>query len=251
MYCVKVEPGRERIRVRHFSNGFLPSYLPADKAGGKEGKRFVVPGYVFLLQPASGAVKVPDEEWAVIEAISDPHPSAADPAEGTIRSGPLKRIAEKIAAVEERRVLVEAELLGEKRRYWLAVRPADGEEPEEKPEAKPKPAGKPKDREEKTVKKGKAAYTEEQKAAMMARAEEIGVQAAAKEFGVQWQVIAQFRRRAAEKAAAKAAPADTPEAEEPAGEEDALRVENAVLREKVAKLEAQVAKLKKAIQELM
>ena len=233
MYCIKVEPGRERIRVRHFRNGFLPSYTPADASGKNEGKRFIVPGYVFMMQWALGTEKVPDEEWAVIEAVSDPRLSVADPSDGKILEGPLKRIEKKVTAVKGNRALVEAVIFGKKRKYWLKIQTAG--------EGEPEPAGEENNREEKTVKKTKTAYTDEQRAEMLARAEEVGVQAAAKEFGVPWQVIAQFRRRAAEKAAAAAVPED----------EEALRAENARLREKAVKLEAQVAKLKKKIEELM
>ena len=63
MYCVKVEPGKERIKVRQVASGFLPSYLEADETGRPdERKRFVVPGYVFMLQYAPGAVPVPEME---------------------------------------------------------------------------------------------------------------------------------------------------------------------------------------------
>ena len=79
MYCVKVEPGKERIKVRQVASGFLPSYREADEKGRPdERKRFVVPGYVFMLQYAPGAVPVPEEEWKIIEAISDPAPSTLD-----------------------------------------------------------------------------------------------------------------------------------------------------------------------------
>ncbi len=158
--------------------------------------------------------------------------------------------------------------------------------------------------------------TEEQKAAMLARAEEIGVQNAAKEYGVPWQTIAQYKRRAKEQteketAAEKPATAETVTAEGPAAVEtasdapaagkgkqkktakakktkdasaaksddatpekpdtaaavkdapetkadasaaaaaEALKIENAVLQDRIARLEAQVAKLTRAMRELI
>ena len=115
---------------------------------------------------------------------------------------------------------------------------------------------------------------------MQAKAEEIGVKAAADSFGVPWQVIAQMKRRAAEAAAgetaekkavraraaareADALKADAKEAdavgavapaeaEKPAGEKaeetaSPLALENAVLKEKIARLEEKAAQLKKAL----
>ena len=136
----------------------------------------------------------------------------------------------------------------------------------------------------------RSGYTKEQEAQMIARAEEIGVRAAAAEYGVNWQVVAGMKRRAknggkeaaeekkpakapkteaaapktagetaqataAEEAARETAgtPAETATATETAapGDIEALKVENAILREKIEKMEAQVEKLRKALQELI
>ena len=319
MYCVKVEPGKERIKVRQVASGFLPSYREADETGRPdERKRFVVPGYVFMLQYAPGAVPVPEEEWKMIEAISDPAPSTLDFANRKIVEGPLQAVEGNITAFEENRIRVYANLLGENRWYRLAVVPfvpeaaegsdgtgaagdagADGSDG-----AAVDGAGADgsdgtiaADGAGETAKGGaedmseiaRSGYTKEQEAQMIARAEEIGVRAAAAEYGVNWQVVAGMKRRAknggkeaaeekkpakapkteaaapetaaapektaAGEAAPKAAgtPAETATATETAasGNIEALKVENAILREKIEKMEAQVEKLRKALQELI
>ena len=319
MYCVKVEPGKERIKVRQVASGFLPSYREADEKGRPdERKRFVVPGYVFMLQYAPGAVPVPEEEWKMIEAISDPAPSTLDFANRKIVEGPLQAVEGNITAFEENRIRVYANLLGENRWYRLAVVPfvpeaaegsdgtgaagdagadgsdgaaadgagADGSDGTIAAEGAGETA---KGEAEDMSEIARSGYTKEQEAQMIARAEEIGVRAAAAEYGVNWQVVAGMKRRArnggkeaaeekkpakapkteaaapetaaapekttAGEAAPKAAgtPAETATATETAasGNIEALKVENAILREKIEKMEAQVEKLRKALQELI
>jgi len=319
MYCVKVEPGKERIKVRQVASGFLPSYREADETGRPdERKRFVVPGYVFMLQYAPGAVLVPEEEWKMIEAISDPAPSTLDFANRKIVEGPLQAVEGNITAFEENRIRVYANLLGENRWYRLAVVPfvpeaaegsdgtgaagdagADGSDGAAADGAGPdgsdgtiaaEGAGETAKGEAEDMSEiARSGYTKEQEAQMIARAEEIGVRAAAAEYGVNWQVVAGMKRRAknggkeaaeekkpakapkteaaapetaaapekttAGEAAPKAAgtPAETATATETAasGNIEALKVENAILREKIEKMEAQVEKLRKALQELI
>ncbi len=319
MYCVKVEPGKERIKVRQVASGFLPSYREADETGRPdERKRFVVPGYVFMLQYAPGAVPVPEEEWKMIEAISDPAPSTLDFANRKIVEGPLQAVEGNITAFEENRIRVYANLLGENRWYRLAVVPfvpeaaegsdgtgaagdagadgsdgaaadgagADGSDGTIAAEGAGETA---KGEAEDMSEIARSGYTKEQEAQIIARAEEIGVRAAAAEYGVNWQVVAGMKRRArnggkeaaeekkpakapkteaaapetaaapekttAGEAAPKAAgtPAETATATETAasGNIEALKVENAILREKIEKMEAQVEKLRKALQELI
>jgi hypothetical protein len=319
MYCVKVEPGKERIKVRQVASGFLPSYREADETGRPdERKRFVVPGYVFMLQYAPGAVPVPEEEWKMIEAISDPAPSTLDFANRKIVEGPLQAVEGNITAFEENRIRVYANLLGENRWYRLAVVPfvpeaaegsdgtgaagdagADGSDGAAADDAgadgsdgtiAAEGAGETAKGEAEDMSEiARSGYTKEQEAQMIARAEEIGVRAAAAEYGVNWQVVAGMKRRAknggkeaaeekkpakapkteaaapetaaapekttAGEAAPKAAgtPAETATATETAasGNIEALKVENAILREKIEKMEAQVEKLRKALQELI
>lgn len=319
MYCVKVEPGKERIKVRQVASGFLPSYREADETGRPdERKRFVVPGYVFMLQYAPGAVLVQEEEWKMIEAISDPAPSTLDFANRKIVEGPLQAVEGNITAFEENRIRVYANLLGENRWYRLAVVPfvpeaaegsdgtgaagdagadgsdgaaadgagADGSDGTIAAEGAGETA---KGEAEDMSEIARSGYTKEQEAQIIARAEEIGVRAAAAEYGVNWQVVAGMKRRAknggkeaaeekkpakapkteaaapetaaapekttAGEAAPKAAgtPAETATATETAasGNIEALKVENAILREKIEKMEAQVEKLRKALQELI
>ena len=105
MYCIKVEPGRERIKVRQVSSGFIPKYMHAEGKGKTPEKRFVVPGYVFTLQYAPGAVKVPEDEWAIIEAVSDSHLSTVDQETRKIAEGPLKAIEEAVTVIEADRAV--------------------------------------------------------------------------------------------------------------------------------------------------
>lgn len=293
MYCVKVEPGKERIKVRQVTSGFLPSYREADEKGRPdERKRFVVPGYVFMLQYAPGAVPVPEDEWKMIEAISDPAPSTLDFANRKIVEGPLQAVEGNITAFEENRIRVYANLLGENRWYRLAVVPFVPEAAEEGSDGTIAAEGAgetAKGEKEDMSEIARSGYTKEQEAQMIARAEEIGVRAAAAEYGVNWQVVAGMKRRAknggkeaaeekkpakapkTEAAAPKTAaapektaageaaretagtPAETATATETAapGDIEALKVENAILREKIEKMEAQVEKLRKALQELI
>jgi len=88
MYALKIENGKERIRVRSYASAFIPSYTSA--AEESMGKRlFVVPGYIFLPKMISGAEKVPAAEWNVIEALSDSHPSTFNTKTKQITDGPL------------------------------------------------------------------------------------------------------------------------------------------------------------------
>lgn len=315
MYCMKVEPGRERIKVRQVASGFLPSYRQAGENGKtEEGKRLVVPGYVFMLQYTPGALQVPEDEWKIIEAISDPAPSVLDYLNKKITEGPLKAVEEKITSFEENWIRVYVNLLGENRWYRLAVVTCEPETEDTEEEtavsdgttaeigngadgsdgadtgagrvdgnsegADTEPgnaAGHPDGTG--TAKKGegkdmsevtRSGFTAQQEARMIARAEEIGTKEAAEEFGVNWQVIAGMKRRARargeetvateEKKAGEALKMETAgkngaetavsETEAP-GDTEGLKVENAILREKVGKLEAQVEKLRKALQELI
>ena len=107
-------------------------------------------------------------------------------------------------------------------------------------------------------------YTPEQQAAMLARAEEIGIHAAAKEYGIPWQTLTHMKRRVEKEAGQVPARAEKPK-KAAAGKEkekpdvsieteeagDDLKVEIAILKEKIAKLEAKVKKLQKALAELI
>ena len=321
MYYVKVDPGKERARVRDYYSGFLPSYKPAfipsdspvnrKPAVNERGiKRLVIPGCVFMLRSDPRSKPVDDSEWAIIEAISDAHPSELDPESGKIVKGPLVAVNQFITKVDNDCIQVSAMLLGIMRQYWLRAEfpsaeteeePETAEEPkpEEKPEAADSPApaessGKkelPKAANQNTGKEDqkmeqKREYTQEEQAAMLAKAEEIGIHAAAREYGVAWQTLAFMKRRAnkeagnppaekktapkkttdkgqtkaakaQEKAETKAgrrkkteAKAETP-SETDSGTATELRAENAVLKEKIVKLEAKIKKLQKAISDLI
>ena len=296
MYCVKVDEGRERARVRDYHSGFLPSYKPAylfspdfpARPNVRGAKHLVVPGYIFMLRRAPRSQPVDEEEWKIIEAISDSHPSVLDPETGKIIDGPLKDLNHLVTRVEGDHVRITVTLLGLERRYWIQVSfPAPASEsseetaeggaeesaenkaeaaPEEEKEGTPEEKEKEKtDREEPNMSQ-KPDYTPEQQAAMLARAEEIGIHAAAKEYGIPWQTLTHMKRRAEKEAGQVPARAEKPK-KAAAGKEkkkekpdisveteeagDDLKVENAILKEKIAKLETKVKKLQKALAELI
>lgn len=256
MYCIKVTEGRERIEIRKYSSAFLPSCVTAEsqKAGARPVRRFVVPGYIFTIRKESKAILVPPEEWRVIEALADSHPSFIDE-EGNIVSGPLAALADCIAAAKDDRVKVQAVLLGEKRAYWIPVRsaaelsapPPEEEKPEVKPPVK-------KDKGEKNME-----YTQEQISRILADAASVGAHAASKNAGVPWQTILRWAREAGTELPSRSVvkPAGRRGRKSAAKPEGAdadlspLELENAALREKVAQLEAKVKKLQKAIEQLM
>ena len=108
MYCINVTPGSERIKVRQVASGFNPKYREAEGKGKISDKRLVVPGYVFTMQFTPGARKVPDAEWKIIEAVSDPHPSTVDQRKRKMVEGPLKSIEDMISVIQADRVKVTA-----------------------------------------------------------------------------------------------------------------------------------------------
>ena len=91
MYCLRVGPGTEKKQARRIANGFLPMYHSVDEYG-RDGKQPVVPGYVFTTQYVPGTVRVPEDEWKMIEALSNPQPSVLDHANRSVSEGPLKAV---------------------------------------------------------------------------------------------------------------------------------------------------------------
>ncbi len=208
MYALKIENGKERIRVRSYASAFIPSYTSA--AEESMGKRlFVVPGNIFLPKMISGAEKVPAAEWNVIEALSDSHPSTFNTKTKQITDGPLKGLLILHINPALKSVCIRAKLLGVTRDYWLAVRfstptPNDPEkvgQDAEKPggdgdgkaanvvELKNSNAGEAK-------KMAKATYTEEEINAAIELAKEIGIHKAAKELGLPWQAVMSAAKKA-------------------------------------------------------
>lgn len=285
MFAIQVELGKERIRVRSYMNGFLPSYLPA---GQKAGKKLVIPGYVFMLTRIPGAEKVPDEEWRIIEAISDPHPSTVSRDWKRITGGPLEGL--EIHKVDRRNsaIRIRQKLLGTEREYWLKVEeePMQDVQPEEEAKQKEKKINKQTEGRDMAEKK---TYTNEEIKAALQKAKDVGIHAAGKELNIPWQTILGWEKKEnpdrvtvkqakGAKKAAKAAKTvkeendtanketvtvetapekkkekngkvvETVKTTAPAGD---IFLENAVLKERIAILESQVAKLKKALAELM
>ena len=191
MFAVKVEIGKERIRVRSYSNGFLPSYTSC--AEGSMGRRmFVVPGYIFTMTRTSGAEKVPEAEWKVIEAISDSHSSTLDVKTQKIIDGPLKDLLILKINPVLKSVCIRAKLLGVTRDYWLAVKFVDATDDNSTinvVESKNSKAGEGR-------KMAKTTYTDEQIEQAIEKAKEVGIHAAGKELGIPWQAIQGFCKKA-------------------------------------------------------
>lgn len=286
MYCIKVTPGSERIKVRQVASGFNPKYREAEANGKITDKRLAVPGYVFTMQFTPGARKVPEAEWKIVEAVSDSHVTTVDQRKRKVVDGPLKLIEKSISVIQASRVKVSAMILGEERTYWLPVSSTEDGMPSAEevtgagtrgdPEAGETevPVNAAEDGKEAGIQKAdqkprsKYDFTEEQKAAMMARADEIGNREAAKEFSVPWQAIAQLKRREREK---NGEPPVSKAPQKPgtgrrrrkaevtgvtglpaaSSNVDSLKVENALLRKRLSELETWAEKLKKAILELI
>lgn len=208
MYALKIENGKERIRVRSYASAFIPSYTSA--AEDSMGKRlFVVPGYIFLPKMISGAEKVPPTEWNVIEALSDSHSSTFNTKTKQITDGPLKGLLILHINPALKSVCIRAKLLGVTRDYWLAVRfstptPNDPEKVGQDAEkvggdgdGKAADVVELKDSNSGEAKKmAKANYTEEEINQAIELAKEIGIHKAAKELGLPWQVVMSAAKKA-------------------------------------------------------
>ena len=251
MYAVKVETGRERPEVRRISTGFLPTYrVYTGSAEEKSVRWLVVPGYVFSLSMTRNAQPVPNEEWEIIDKLSASAISMLDKS-GKILSGPLTGLDRYVTKAGKDYVQLYVNLLGEARTYWLPCRIA--EEPGETKENEggaPDMAGENKE------------LTEERIAAMLERAEKVGIHAAAGEFGIAWQTLAKFRRRAGGAGTGKPEPGLKAVSVKKGGpkvvkavaqqlSEAELEAENAVLRKQVEELTAKLEKAKKTLAGVM
>ena len=245
MYAVKVEQGRERPEVRKISTGFLPSYRVY--TGDERSVRWlVVPGYVFTLSKTRKAEPVPDEEWEIIDKISSSAISTLDK-DGKIVSGPLTGLDRYVTKTGKDYVQLWVNLLGEARTYRLPCRIAEEtEETKENEGGAPDMAGENKE------------LTEERIAAMLERAEKVGIHAAAGEFGIAWQTLAKFRRRNGGAGAGKPEPIlkagsakrGRPKVVKAVAQQLSaaeLEAENAVLRKQVEELTAKLDKVKKML----
>ena len=238
MYAVKVEQGRERPEVRRISTGFLPTYRVY--TGSEEDKSvrwLVVPGYVFSLSMTRNAQPVPKEEWEIIDKLSASAISMLDK-DGKIVSGPLMGLDQYVVKTGKDYVKFCVNLLGEARTYRLPCRIAEGTE-----------ATGDNGEGVAAMAEENRELTEERIAAMLKRAEKIGVHAAAAEFGIAWQTLAKIRRKAAGGAGAgkpepglkivKTVAQKLSDAE--------LKAENAVLRKQVEELTAKLDKARKTL----
>ena len=252
MYAVKVEPGRERPEVRRISTGFLPTYrVYTGSAEEKSVRWLVVPGYVFSLSMTRKAEPVPNEEWEIIDKLSASAISTVDKS-GKILSGPLTGLDRYVTKTGKDYVQFCVNLLGEARTYRLPCRIAEEtEETKENEGGAPDMAGENKE------------LTEERIAAMLERAEKVGIHAAAGEFGIAWQTLAKFRRRAGGAGAGKPEPGlkagsnakrSGPKVVKTVAQvlsAAELEAENAVLRKQVEELTAKLEKAKKTLAGVM
>ena len=254
MYAVKVEQGRERPEVRKISTGFLPSYrVYTGSAEEKSVRWLVVPGYVFSLSMTRNAQLVPNEEWDIIDKLSASAISTLDKS-GKILSGPLKGLDRYVTKTGKDYVQFCVNLLGEARTYRLPCRIVEEtEEAAEEKESKAKMAD---------AASGKKELSEEQIAAALERAEKVGIHAAAGEFGIAWQTLAKFRRRAGGAGAGKPEPIlkagsakrGRPKVVKAVAQqlsEAELEAENAALRKQVEELTAKLEKAKKTLAGVM
>ena len=174
---------------------FLPTYrVYTGSAEEKSVLWLVVPGYVFSLSMTRNAQPVPNEEWEIIDKLSASAISMLDKS-GKILSGPLTGLDRYVIKTGKDYVQLCVNLLGEARTYRLPCRIAEEtEETKENEGGAPDMAGENKE------------LTEERIAAMLERAEKVGIHAAAGEFGIAWQTLAKFRRRAGGAGAGKLEP---------------------------------------------
>ena len=254
MYAVKVEQGRERPEVRKISTGFLPSYrVYTGSAEEKSVRWLVVPGYVFSLSMTRNAQLVPNEEWDIIDKLSASAISTLDKS-GKILSGPLKGLDRYVTKTGKDYVQFCVNLLGEARTYRLPCRIVEEtEEAAEEKESKAKMAD---------AASGKKELSEEQIAAALERAEKVGIHAAAGEFGIAWQTLAKFRRRAGGAGAGKPEPIlkagsakrGRPKVVKAVAQqlsEAELEAENAALRKQVEELTTKLEKVKNTLTDLL
>ena len=249
MYAVKVEQGRERPEVRKISTGFLPSYRVY--TGDERSVRWlVVPGYVFTLSKTRKAEPVPDEEWEIIDKISSSAISTLDK-DGKILSGPLTGLDRYVTKTGKDYVQLCVNLLGEARTYRLPCRIA-----EELGATGGNKGGAP------DMAVENKELTEERIAAMLERAEKVGIHAAAGEFGIAWQTLAKFRRRNGGAGAGKPEPIlkagsakrGRPKVVKAVAQqlsEAELEAENAALRKQVEELTAKLEKVKNTLTDLL
>lgn len=259
MYCLKVREGTERIEVRRTGSAFVPTYLPAPSdSEPANSRKLIVPGYVFTLQALRLASPVPPEEWRIIEALSNSAPSFADD-DGKIIFGPLTGLDDIIVSMEDDAVTIRAVLLGKARTFRIGIRRGA-------PESNPAPAEDKAPEKAPDQEESKMEFSRELMDRILADAEVNGIHAAAKAAGVPWQTVSSWARKAgrpivpkqtrkpAEKAKEKSSPRNSAQpsgAEKPEAGRSPLEIENAVLRERVVKLEAKIQKLQNAINELM
>ncbi len=251
MYAVKVEQGRERPEVRRISTGFLPTYrVYTGSAEEKSVRWLVVPGYVFSLSMTRNAQPVPNEEWEIIDKLSASAISTLDKS-GKILSGPLTGLDRYVTKTGKDYVQLCVNLLGEARTYRLPCRIA----------GEPGATGENKGGAPNMAVENKE-LTEERIAAMLERAEKVGIHAAAGEFGIAWQTLAKFRRRAGGAGAGKPEPIlkagsakrGRPKVVKAVAQqlsEAELEAENAALRKQVEELTAKLEKAKKTLAGVM
>ena len=246
MYCIRVAVGKERLLAGTYNSAFIPSYISVKGYRGRSERRHVVPGYIFTIQKENKAILVPEEEWHIIEALSDIQPSFVDDM-GKIVSGPLLGLDHLVVSTTKSKIQIQADLLGERRTYWIKVKNSDKDvsSSEKQVEANMRDRG-----------ERKMENTQEQINKILADAEVNGVHAAAKKAGVAWQTVLRWARKAGKQIPPKAKKKKEFKQGKPFSTSatntnlSPLELENAILRERVTFLEEKVQKLQKAVAEL-
>ncbi len=101
MYYIKVTPGTERIQVRRYCNGFLASYQPG-KAGAEKGRELIIPGAIFMLTKMPRYEVVPEEDWKMIDALSDSKVSVIGE-DGKLISVPMMGLVDHLISRTDRK----------------------------------------------------------------------------------------------------------------------------------------------------
>ena len=293
MYSVKVQEGRERAALNRISGAFLPTYIRA-ASSSHQTKELLLPGYVFTMDKTDHGEKISDEDYHIISILASKELSIVNRA-GKVLAGPLKEIEKYIVYADWDFVLIKVRLLDKLREYYVRVLPpekagmsrslkaSDAPDQPSEPPVPPSAPDEAQDAAQETAKKQQkikektqmpeknTTFTNEQIRSALELEARIGNRDAAAQLHIPWQLLAQWKKRAAKDPSIAprsniqqatdtetkeefpqpheaGAPAAETSADRPAS---ALEIENAVLKEQVATLTARVAKLTKALQDLL
>ncbi len=237
------------------SGSFVPTYLPAPSASesGRE-RKIILPGYIFTLQNHRLGSQVPPEEWQIIEALSDSRPTVIN-SDGKIISGPFIGLENIFTSIEEDAADIRVSLLESTRYYRIRIRHGEAEDKSSPVEMQPGETAP--DQEETNME-----YTQERINMILEEVEKNGAHATSKAYGVPWQTIISWARKAGRQITPKRTnnqakgkkskkTAIAKNAETLKAKHSPLEIENVVLRERVASLEEKLQKLHNVMNILM